>query len=140
MRRLVPVVIVLSALVGCGGGNTSANDEVVSTVRRYFAAIAAGNGPQACSLLSPRERLYLREKRVSCPQAVTVAHSSASSTFQQLRNVALSTPVVRDDVAVVHALPFGKSRAIALLKMPGGWRINTIEARPEAERDAVTLW
>ncbi len=85
--RLVTLVGVSIALAGCGGGK-SERAEAGSVARQYIAALASGNGDEACSLLTGeatqrllRGGLFLRLLShrsggpLTCPEEIKLVHA-----------------------------------------------------------------
>jgi hypothetical protein len=133
--RLAALLLVAVALVGCGSSQ-SASRQVTSVTRRYFAAVAAGNGPEACSLLSDAAKVSLRRgvtavqpnafnpMTPTCPQDIQAAHAlMASEALAQLRTVALGPSAVSGNRATVRAVLGSRNFEVPLSKTPAGWRI-----------------
>ncbi len=77
-RALVPLVIVLSALVACGGPSeeeriNAEKAAVKSTVRQYYAALLASNGKRACDLMTPAEAKAAGEWTTELGQTIASA-------------------------------------------------------------------
>jgi hypothetical protein len=97
------VALLALALAACGedqsqtafDGNADAGDPE-TVVQRYYAALARGEGPTACGLMTPAAALGMKqlpegERAGSCEQAVTVlARDAIPIRRPQLRNLQIS--------------------------------------------------
>ncbi len=136
MRRGVNVVVVAlvaSTVAACGGGSNSTSSHDVSSpaaaVKTYQSAIANGDGPGACSVLSPA----VQKQALSAASGAGVRASNCTSLFSQiakrlsptqrarLRNTKVSSVVIHGDTATVQVS--GGSQA-KLTKSGGKWLIS----------------
>jgi hypothetical protein len=124
--RVLPLIAFLSAalaLVGCGRGEDAATARAVA--ERFFAAVEAGDGEQACAELSPdtRSELESQEQR-SCREAVTDLQLEGGG-------------VTRVEVYVTNAkVDLTSGEAAFLDQGEQGWRLSAVGCKAEEGKPA----
>jgi hypothetical protein len=139
MLRVIAVLAVIATLAGCGG-NQSDDSGVTSVAHRYFAAVASGNDPQACSVLSDPAKLSLRRQvkaaqpythrntKLTCPQELAAVHAFLGRSLGQLRDAALGVPRVSGDAATLPVVIGSRAFDVRLLKTSAGCLIDALAA------------
>jgi hypothetical protein len=150
VRRIAAPAAVLIALAGCGG-TKSDRAQVTAVVRSYFAALASGNGPELCSLLTGAAKQSLvrsgavlsvlthNSKTLSCPDDVKfVTGSLGSDQLAELRKVRLTVASLTGASAGVRATePKGRTTTVPLEKTAAGWLISTADLHAPAALQAT---
>jgi hypothetical protein len=116
-------LVALLLLAGCG--REGDRETARAVVDRFFAAIEAGDGEQACAQLSPNTRgeLESREQR-SCAAAITGLELQPA-------------PVQRVDVYVLNGIAeLASGEAAFLSQGDQGWRLSAVGCTPEAGKPA----
>ncbi len=117
---VLPAALVL-ALAGCG---QSGEPSVRETVKKFYGAVANGDGKAACRFLTPRARRQAafrsegEELGSSCVKNLSNERVGVPSTI---------TPAVIDDdsaTATVEGVEQGQPRTLSLIKQDGEWRIS----------------
>jgi hypothetical protein len=109
----------LLLLAGCGRGGDRETARAV--VDRFFAAVEAGDGEQACAQLSPNTRgeLESQEQR-PCAEAITELELEGA-------------PVERVDLYVLNGIAeLASGEAAFLSQGEQGWRLSAVGCTPEA--------
>lgn len=146
MRRLVALIAFATTLAGCGGGGQSNSSQVVSVTHRYFAAVASGNGAEACSLLSgqAKERLlrnapafsvFTHQNRLlSCPEEIKVAHDFLGpEALAAYSKAAVTVQAISGSSATARAVLGSRTTSVPLSKTSHGWlidRVSVLTPRP----------
>jgi hypothetical protein len=139
------VLVVAGALVGgCGGNGKGEDAQIRSVVRRWLAAFANGNGPDLCSLMTPRATRQLLSgeylhttnvgRRARCPEEVRKLHDGVIKEFHEARrgNPLVELLKVKVDVRSLSSqdatarltFPAGNVTDLPLSKTTAGWRIS----------------
>lgn len=128
-RWLALGAVVAVLVAGCGGGSStpkqSPDVSAVSKVfKRYLSALAAGDGPTACALMTKD----YRDKVVSgapsdCAQALsTLAYQLNATEKKTLSNAVITQAKVTGDTARVKVK--GQKGAAELTRASGRWLIS----------------
>ena len=125
MRALkcAAAIALLVACAGCGRGDD--RDTARAVVDRFFAAIDAGDGEQACAQLSPNTRgeLESREQR-PCAEAITGLELEGA-------------PVERVSIYVLNGIAeLASGEAAFLSQGEQGWRLSAVGCTPEGGKPA----
>ncbi len=138
-RSLLVVAVLPGALSACGGGNpdVGANpgeDGVRDVVRVFAAALAEGDGPRACSLMSARaqQSLLARAPKASnCPAAVTtLAGTIPPAAATALRSASPDAVTIHDTRAQVDLAQAGIPPAAVEGVFPGPvWHLHVEDLR-----------
>lgn len=126
-RRAVCCVALSLALAGCG--SKSDREQVTSVAHRYIAALASGNGDQACSLLTGEAQRRLARgpvglNRIRCPEVVKLAHSLlGADEIAALKKADVSLASLSGNAATVRTNTGGRTGEIHLAKTAAGWLV-----------------
>jgi hypothetical protein len=137
LRGIATLAALSLMLNGCGG-SSSETERARSVVQRYRAALAVGNGPEMCSLLSSeakREVATFAAAITAAPNGKkvqgcvafgnllrAVAHNSKASS--RIRDARIGTAkVVGDKATVLLREPGETPRQLTLIKTPTGWKV-----------------
>ena len=129
MRRLAATLIIAFSLgiLGCG---KSDQDQVKDTLRGYIAAVADGNGDEACKKLAPQTKSALTSQtKVSCKQAVgQLAKTIPKDQRKQAKALdKFDVKVDGEKATATYDKPSGGGKNTAMLEKRGGdWLIVTI--------------
>ncbi len=138
MPTLLAFALLPVALSACGGGDPDVGadpgeDGVRDVVRVFSAALADGDGPRACSLMSVRaqQRLVARAKASDCLTAVTTVSTTLSpEAASALRSASPDTVTTRDSRAEVDLAQAGIPPAAVEAAFPGPvWHLGVEDAR-----------
>jgi hypothetical protein len=134
---MVTLAAVSAVLVGCGGGSESEREQVSSTARRYFAALASGNGKEVCSLATEqakRELLGGETRTTRCPERFRLLYEGVIREFREahrsdplgeLRKVKVDVVALSGRNATARVtLPAGNVTDVPLSKTAVGWRVS----------------
>lgn len=129
-RWLALGAVVAVLVAGCGGSGGSKPQQspdvkaVSNVVKRYLSALAAGDGPTACSLMTKRYRDKIVAGAPSdCGQALsTLAYQLSSTEKQTLSNAVIAKAEVKGDTARVNVK--GQKGAAQLTRQSGQWLIS----------------
>ena len=129
MKKIITVfvVVVATALAGCGGGS-SASTEVTSTFKQYLTALANGQGAHACNQLSGSEAQALIQAAASsgvttCEQAITyVSGNLGGDNKQTLQNAKVTNVHVNGNTATADLQ--GGATTADFTKVGGHWFIS----------------
>jgi len=124
MRRLVPAILPVLVLAGCGQSDDRA--AVRRVTERFLAAYDAKQGAVACGVLSSDTRKSLEsEDSKPCPQAIGSISVSGG-------------PVLKVQVAVTSAkVDLASGESFFLSDERSGWRIAAIACRPTSKPTAT---
>jgi hypothetical protein len=120
MHRMVPLLLLLGAMSGCGGAQARSAD-ASAVVEKFERAVHGGDAAVACTLLAPQTRSDLEDSaQVRC-------------------DAALKEEQLPDGGAVRDTAVYGQQAVITLQgdtlflsQFPGGWRIVAAGCVPEA--------
>jgi hypothetical protein len=117
LTRVLPAALALSVLAGCG---TSADrTQVRAVTARFFAAIDARRGGDACAQLSPALRKALEQEH---------AVSRCADAVQRLK--ARGSAISGVDVYATSArVQLASGESVFLSAMRDGWRIAALGCR-----------
>jgi hypothetical protein len=141
VRRIGALLAITIALSGCGGSSLD-RSSVTAVTRRYFVAIAGGNGTEACSLLSASAKQSLgrsvkaveaftyKHTTVDCVKQVEAARSLLSPQARAaMRNVQLGVPAVSGRSATIRAISGSRTNNVRLVMTSDGWVIDGVAAQ-----------
>jgi hypothetical protein len=149
MLRVAALLAVAIAFAGCGSGKSgnaqggeSESAQVVSVTRRYFAALANGNGSEACSLLTgeAKRRLLLggaalsllthRGNPLTCPDEIKLVHELlGSDEIAEFSNARVMVVSLSGNTATARATVGSRTTDVPLTKTAAGWLINKVAAQ-----------
>jgi hypothetical protein len=114
-RALVAGVALSAALAGCGGSD---EQQVRDTAKEFVAAIQAGDGEKACSLLTEESKpVYTQLGDIPCAQGILRASLPRDAKIYRVRRTG-------DRATVSLRSPNGNLRSIAMKRRSGGWRVD----------------
>jgi hypothetical protein len=117
VRRLVPAILAVLVLAGCGQSDDRA--AVRRVTERFLAADEAKQGAVACGVLSSDTRKSLESQDGKpCPQAIGSVSVSGG-------------PVLEIQVAITSAkVDLASGESFFLSEQASGWRISALGCRP----------
>ena len=119
MRSSAAVIAAACLLAGCGTADD--REQARGVVERFYAAVEAGRGEEACALLSP-----------------AAADQLESQTGQSCDGVITRLELAGGGVADVHVYAVGAKvdvrggESAFLSRAPGRWQLTAIGCRPAA--------
>ncbi len=143
-KRVAALVGLSIAFGGCGAGTKSEAQQIGSVARRWFSAVADGNGPELCSLMTDeaKQRLFREEgldsgksgHPASCSEEVKTLYAGVireareagrSDPFAELRGAKVTVPSQSGQSATARvALRGGNVTDVPLSKTAAGWLIS----------------
>ncbi len=119
MRRLLPAILAVLFLAGCGQSEDRA--AVRRVTDRFLTAEKAKQGAAACGVLSSDTRKSLeRQESKSCPQAIGSVNVAGG-------------PVLKIQVAITSAkVDLADGESVFLSEEKPGWRIAALGCRASA--------
>ena len=117
MRRLLPAILAVLFLTGCGQSEDRA--AVRRVTDRFLTAEKAKQGAAACGVLSTDTRKSLeRQESKPCPQAIGSVNVAGG-------------PVLKIQVAITSAkVDLASGESFFLSDQSSGWRISAAGCRP----------
>lgn len=131
MFKLGPVLCTLAAAVavaGCGG--SSDKDNIQTTVKNYFNAVADGDGSKACDQLSKSTKASAGGN--NCASALTAASKQAniSRLKSTLKQAKVGSVKVSGSSATAVITLKGASTSVQLVKENGSWKLQAGASGP----------
>jgi hypothetical protein len=135
-RAALAAALVVLAIGGCGGGDKKASSDpaaVQSTVAEFSKAFGAGNGKQACELMTPGAQAAFVKRVQSvmgtkdCAKAIAAVHGEAGAEVNLAFSDARVTGVnVSGGSATAVLTASGHSATAKLVKQGGAWKLTGV--------------
>jgi hypothetical protein len=131
----VALLALLLLLAGCGGGGDKPSDPVAvsDTVTGFTKAFAAGDGEQACDLLTKAAqdafvtRAQTTTRAKDCPTSLKRLHDIAGpSVTDPLGAATVSEVKVTGSTATARLTASGHPTIVNLSKIDGDWKLNGV--------------
>jgi hypothetical protein len=127
-KALVTLLAAAAVAAGCGGGSDA--DAARSSMESFLAAIGAGNGQRACSLLSSDAAAALGNgNAANCAKVLSSATPQERKLIGKLRvksvKVSGNHASVTLDYSGAPGLPHGNGPS-SMIKVSGAWKVQNI--------------
>jgi hypothetical protein len=129
-KRLARAAVVVAALgalaltaLGCGGDDKSDADQVKDVVADFYAALADGDGAQACDLVTGSAKAQVSAGQESCEESVSQAAKRVDDELkEELRSIEIRDIKVEGKEATCTATANRVAR-VELKKQGDDWKI-----------------
>ena len=121
------------AIGGCGGGGSDSGGDPKAAVEGFAKAFGAGDGKQACDLLTPAGRTaFLKRVRTlagtnDCPTAIKRVHDAAGAQVTgAFASAKVSAVKVSGSTGTATLTAAGHSTTVRLAKEGGAWKLEGV--------------